>query len=140
MYPEKPRNRGFVCGSVAYVLYEIDCPRYSTTSIYLQSAYSVYRNELLMTKIIFAMYNPKTDCIEDNLYNKIYVSFNCQKHNASVRLDESSDIAYLIRLAREEPVLYAKFAFRDGGLQRGVEAMGIIGCLPSLVYIIVIYN
>lgn len=93
-----------------------------------------------MTKIIFAMYNPETDCIEDNLYNKIYVSFNCQKRNASVRLGESSDIAYLIRPAREEPVLYAKFAFRDCSLQWGVEAMGIIGWLPSIVYIIVIYN
>lgn len=48
-----------------------------------------------MTKIIFAMYNPETDCIEVNIYNKIYVSFNCQKCNAPVRLGKSSDSAYL---------------------------------------------
>lgn len=48
-----------------------------------------------MTKIIFAMYNPKTDCVEVSLDDKIYISFDCQKRNASVRLNEPSDIAYL---------------------------------------------
>ena len=77
-----------------------------------------------MTKIFFAMYNPETDCVEVSLNENIHISFNCQKCNASVRLDESSDIAYLTRLAREEPVLYAKLASIDGGLQGYVEAMG----------------
>ena len=77
-----------------------------------------------MIKIIFAMYNPETDCVEVNLDEQIHVSFDCRKCNASVRLDEPSDIAYLIRLAREEPGLYAKLAARDGGLQGYVEAMG----------------
>lgn len=44
----------------------------------LQSAYSVNRKELLMTKIIFAMYNPKTDCVEVSLNDEIHVSFNCK--------------------------------------------------------------
>ena len=48
-----------------------------------------------MTKIIFAMYNPKTDCVEVSLNDEIHVSFNCKKCNASVRLEEPSDIAYL---------------------------------------------
>lgn len=56
-----------------------------------------------MTKIIFAMYNPETDCVEVSLNAEIHVSFNCKKCNASVHLDEPSDIAYLTRLAREEP-------------------------------------
>lgn len=77
-----------------------------------------------MTKIIFAMYSPETDCVEVSLNDEIYVSFNCQKSNAFVYLDEPSDIAYLTRLAREEPMLYAKLASRDGGLQGYVEAMG----------------
>ena len=77
-----------------------------------------------MTKIIFAMYNPETDCVEVRLNDEIHVSFNCQKCNASVRLNEPSDIAYLTQLAREEPGLYAKLASRDGGLQGYVEAMG----------------
>ena len=77
-----------------------------------------------MTKIIFAMYNPETDCVEVGLGDKIHISFNCQKCNASVHLDEPSDISSLTRLAREEPGLYAKLATRDDGLQGYVEAMG----------------
>lgn len=77
-----------------------------------------------MTKIIFAMYNPETDCVEVSLNENIRISFNCQKCNASVRLNELSDIAYLTKLAREEPGLYAKLASRDGGLQGYIEAMG----------------
>ena len=50
-----------------------------------------------MANIILAMYNPETDCVEVNICNKIYVSFNCQKCNVSVLLGESSDITYLIR-------------------------------------------
>lgn len=77
-----------------------------------------------MTKIIFTMYNPKTDCVEVSLDAEIHISFNCEKCNASVRLDEPSEIAYLTRLARDEPGLYAKLASRDGGLQGYFEAMG----------------
>lgn len=77
-----------------------------------------------MTKIIFAMYNLETDCVEVSLNDEIYVYFNCQKCNDSVRLNEPSDIAYLTMLAKEEPGLYAKLASRDGGLQGYVEAMG----------------
>lgn len=70
------------------------------------------------------MYNHETDCVEVNLNDKIHISFNCQKCNASVRLYEPSDIAYLTRLAREEPGLYAKLASKADGLQGYVEAMG----------------
>ncbi len=77
-----------------------------------------------MTKIIFAMYNHETDCIEVNLDEKIHVSFNCQKCTASVRLDETADIVYLTRLALEQPGLYAKLAYMEVPLY--VEA---IGCL-----------
>ena len=77
-----------------------------------------------MTKMIFAMYNPETDCVDVSLNDVIHFSFNCQKCNASVRLNEPSDIAYLKRLAREEPGLYAKLASKDGELQGYVESMG----------------
>lgn len=77
-----------------------------------------------MTKIIFAMYNPEINYVEVSLNNEIHVTFNCQKYNVSVHLDEPSDIAYLTRLAREESGLYAKLASRDGGLQGYIEAMG----------------
>ena len=123
-YLEKPENKGFLTSFVAYVFYTVNYSGHPTTSLYLQSAYSVNRKELLMTKIIFSMYNPETDCVEVSLNDEIHVSFNCQKCNASVLLNEPSDIAYLTRLAREEPGLYAKLASRDGGLQGYVEAMG----------------
>lgn len=77
-----------------------------------------------MIKTIFAMYTPETDCVNVSLDELIHISFNCQKCNATVHLDEPSDIAYLTRLAREEPALYAKLASRDGGLQGYVEAIG----------------
>ena len=70
------------------------------------------------------MNNHEIDCDEVSLDDKIRVSFNCQKCNASVHLDEPSDIAYLIRLAREEAGLYAKLASRDDGLQGYVETVG----------------
>lgn len=77
-----------------------------------------------MTKIIFAMYHPETNTIEISHDDKIHASFDCQKYNAEVHLTEPSDIAYLTRLAREEPWLYAKLAVKDSGLQGYVEAMG----------------
>ena len=66
-----------------------------------------------MTKVIFAIYNSKNDCVEIDLNEQIHVSFDCQKHNTSVRPGEPSDIVHLTRLAREEPGLYAKLAFKD---------------------------
>ncbi len=78
-----------------------------------------------MIKIIFAMYNPETDCVEVSLDEQIHVSFDCRKCNASVRLDDPSDIVYLTRLAMEEPWLYAKPAARNGGLQGYVDATGV---------------
>lgn len=88
-------------GGVAYVFYTQDYPVRPTTSLYLQSAYSINERSYFMTKIIFAMYNPETDCVEIKINEHIHISFNCQKCNASVRLDEPSDIAYLTKLARE---------------------------------------
>lgn len=77
-----------------------------------------------MAKIIFVMYNPETDCVEVSLNDEIHVSFNCEKCNVSVHLNKPSDIAYLTKLAREEPGMYAKLASKEGGLQGYVEAMG----------------
>ncbi len=77
-----------------------------------------------MIKTIFAMYNPETNYVNVSLDELIHISFDCQKCNATVHFDEPSDIAYLTRLAREEPAFYAEPACRDGGLQGYIEAMG----------------
>ena len=70
-----------------------------------------------MTKIIFAFYNLETDCVEVSIDNRIHVSFDCKKCNSTVHFDVPDDIAYLLRLAREEPGFYAELAAKDGGLQ-----------------------
>ncbi len=77
-----------------------------------------------MSKIISALYNHETDCVEVTLDNQFQVTFNCQNCNAQITLADPLDIAYLIRLAREEPEFYASLASRKGGLQGYVEAMG----------------
>ena len=77
-----------------------------------------------MNKIVSALYNPETDCVEVTLDNQFHVTFNCQNCNAQVTFADPLDIAYLIRLAREEPGFYASLASRKGGLQGYVEAMG----------------
>lgn len=56
-----------------------------------------------MSKIISALYNHETDCVEVILDNQFHVTFNCQNCNAQVTLADPLDIAYLTRLAREEP-------------------------------------
>lgn len=77
-----------------------------------------------MSKIISALYNHETDCVEVTLDNQFHATFNCQNCNAQVTLADPLDIAYLIRLAREEPGFYACLASRKEGLQGYVEAMG----------------
>ena len=78
-----------------------------------------------MIKIIIAIYNPETDCIEVSLYDEqINISIYSQICNTSFRLYEQSDITYLTMLASECPRLYAILASIDGGLQGYVEAMG----------------
>ena len=72
-----------------------------------------------MTKIIFAMYNPETDCVKVSLNEQIRVSFDCQKCNATAHLD---CISY--KTCKGKTDLYAMLATRNGGLQEYVEAMG----------------
>lgn len=76
-----------------------------------------------MSKIISAMYNPETDCVEVTLDNQFHITFYCQNCNAQVKLADPLNISYLTCLAREEPAFYASLASRKGGLQGYVEAM-----------------
>ena len=70
---EKPEIKGFLASSVAYVFYTANCSGRSTTSLYLQCAYSVNQKETFMTKIIFAMYNPEIDCVVISLNENIRI-------------------------------------------------------------------
>ena len=78
-----------------------------------------------MNNIYFAIYNPATDSIEVYVGEKLKIIFNCTRLNNNIYLDDPLDIAYLYRLAREEPFNYIYFALQPDGLQGYVEAMNV---------------
>ena len=77
-----------------------------------------------MNHIYFAIYNQKDDCIEVYTKDKLKI-FDCTRLNDNVFLEYPLDIAYLHRLAREEPFNYIYFALQPDGLQGYVEAMNV---------------
>lgn len=80
---------------------------------------------LYMNNIYFSIYNPATDSIEIYAEEKLKIIFNCTRLNKNVYLDDPLDIAYLHRLASEEPFNYIYFALQPDGLQGYVEAMNV---------------
>lgn len=79
----------------------------------------------IMNNIYFAIYNQKDDCIEVYTQEKLKIIFDCTRLNNNVFLEDPLDIAYLHRLAREEPFNYIYFALQPDGLQGYVEAMNV---------------
>ena len=71
----------------------------------------------------FGMYEPATDSIIVNTGENSILVIRCKQCNSSVIYDDSNDIVYLYRLAEESPLLYAKLALKDNGLQGFVDAM-----------------
>ena len=71
----------------------------------------------------FGMYEPATDSIIINTGENAILVFRCQECNFSVIFDDPNDIVYLYRLAEETPLLYAKLALKEKGLQDYVDAM-----------------
>lgn len=63
-----------------------------------------------MNKIYFAIYNEATDSIEVYIGEKLKFVLNCTRLNNNVYFEDSLDIAYLHRLAQEEPFNYIYFA------------------------------
>lgn len=57
-----------------------------------------------MNKIYFATYNSITDSIEIYVGEKLKFVLNCTTLNNNVYFEDSLDIAYLHRLAKEEPI------------------------------------
>ena len=76
---------------------------------------------------LFGMYQSDTDSVILNVINDTYtgtpLTINCEKCNSVVLLDTPNDIAYLYRLAHENPLLYAELACKPNGLQEYVDAM-----------------
>ena len=76
---------------------------------------------------LFGMYQSDTDSVILNVINDTdsdtSLTISCEKCNSSVLLDTPDDIAYLYRLAQENPLLYAELACKPNGLQEYVDAM-----------------
>ena len=75
------------------------------------------------TQFQFAIYYPTTDTIEVSVSAGTVLVIRCEEFNAAVPLDASSDIVYLYKLAKDQPLTYAKLVFTNNGLKRYVEGM-----------------
>ena len=71
----------------------------------------------------FGMYDSATDSIIVNTGEDSVLVIPCRECNCSVIFDDPNDIVYLYRLAEEAPLLYAKLALKEKGLQDYVDAM-----------------
>ena len=71
----------------------------------------------------FGMYEPATDSIIVNTGENSILVICCKECNSSVIFDDPNDIVYLYRLAEEAPLLYAKLALKENGLQDYVDVM-----------------
>ena len=71
----------------------------------------------------FGMYEPATDSVIINTGENAILVIYCKECNASVIFDNPTDIVYLYRLAEDTPLLYAKLALKENGLQGYVDAM-----------------
>ena len=71
----------------------------------------------------FGMYEPATDSVIINTGENTILVICCKECNSSVIFDVPNDIVYLHRLAEEAPLLYAKLALKENGLQDYVDAM-----------------
>lgn len=76
---------------------------------------------------LFGMYESDTDSVIVNAINDTYtgtpLTISCEKYNSAVLFDTPDDIAYLYRLAQENPLLYAELACKPNGLQDYVDTM-----------------
>ena len=71
----------------------------------------------------FGMYEPATDSVIIKTGENAILVICCKEYNSSVIFDVPADIVYLYRLAEEAPLLYAKLALKEKGLQDYVDAM-----------------
>ena len=72
---------------------------------------------------LFGMYGPATDSIIANIDENTILVIRCKECNSSVIFDDPNDVVYLSRLAMDTPLLFAKFALKENGLQNYVDAM-----------------
>ena len=89
--------------------------------------YGMIFRETQSVELFCAYYESDTDSVIVNAINDTYtgtpLTISCEKCNSAVLLDTPDDIAYLYRLAQENPLLYAELACKPNGLQEYVDAM-----------------
>jgi hypothetical protein len=71
----------------------------------------------------FGIYEPVTDSVIVNAGENSVLVIRCQEYNKAVVLSEPNDIVYLYRLAQDTPLLYAKLALKENGLQGYMDGM-----------------
>ena len=71
----------------------------------------------------FGMYEPATDSIIVNTGENSILVIRCKECNSSVMFDDPTNIVYLYQLAEKTPLLYAKLALKENGLQGYADAM-----------------
>ena len=71
----------------------------------------------------FGIYEPATDSIIVNTGANSFLVIHCKECNSVVFLDDPNNIVYLYRLAEETPLLYAKLALKENGLQDYMDAL-----------------
>lgn len=71
----------------------------------------------------FGLHEPDTDSILVNTGENSVLIIRCKEYNFSVIFDDPNDVVFLYRLAEEAPLLYAKLALKESGLQDYVDAM-----------------
>ena len=71
----------------------------------------------------FAIYYPEYDTIEVSISPGTVLVIRCVEFNAAVPLEDPEDIICLYKLAKEQPLTYAKLVFTDNGLKGYVDGM-----------------
>ena len=71
----------------------------------------------------FGIYEPATDSIIINIGENSILVICCKECNSAVIFDDPNDIVYLYQLAEETPLIYAKHALKENGLQDYVDAI-----------------
>ena len=115
VYPEKPRNRESVYGSVAYVVYAVNCPHVPRTTHY-------FNNERTTTmKIHFAYYNQYKNRIDIAFADNTLLFLSCAEAEKNLHTTPNSQ-RLIDNLAIDNPLMYAALAF-DFELQAWADAM-----------------
>lgn len=71
----------------------------------------------------FGMYNPAAESVIVNTGENAILVIRCKEYNSSVIFEDPTDIVYLYQLAEETPLLYAKLALKENGLQDYADAI-----------------